>query len=153
MAPGERPDPKGAFTLVKEDMQATSQKFDVEDKHGVHCRVKLGEEPESETAATRFLWAAGYFVDEDYYTAQSSVLPAGHQRSQLSRPHADGTGHDTVLGLTRKMTGAQAVHAVRETNPRRPILIDRRVFVYALVQCHASVDRFGREQSAAFVNV
>ena len=47
-------------------MQETSPKFDVEDDQHVQWRVKLGEEPQSETAATRLLWAAGYFVDEDY---------------------------------------------------------------------------------------
>ena len=48
-------------------MEGTSPKFDVEDEQGVRWRVKLGQEPQSETAATRLLWAAGYFVDEDYY--------------------------------------------------------------------------------------
>jgi hypothetical protein len=59
------PDPAGKFTFVKEDMEGTSPKFDVEDDQGVRWRVKLGQEPQSEIAATRFLWAAGYFVDED----------------------------------------------------------------------------------------
>src|SRR5438552_382557 len=58
------PDPRATFTFVKEDLQATSPKFEIEDNHGVHWKVKLGQEPASETAATRFLWAAGYFVDE-----------------------------------------------------------------------------------------
>jgi hypothetical protein len=33
----------------------------------------LGAEPESETAATRLVWAAGYFVDEDYYLAEVKI--------------------------------------------------------------------------------
>jgi len=37
------------------------------DHQGVHWKVKLGEETKSETAATRLVWAAGYFTDEDYY--------------------------------------------------------------------------------------
>ena len=53
------PDPKGTFTFVKEDMEATSPKFDVEDRQGIQWRVKLGEEPESETAATRLRFPAG----------------------------------------------------------------------------------------------
>jgi hypothetical protein len=61
------PDPNDTFTFDKEDMEGTSPKFDVKDGHGTKWRVKLGEEPQSETAATRLLWAAGYFVDEDYY--------------------------------------------------------------------------------------
>ena len=30
-------------------------------------KIKLGDEARPETVATRFLWAAGYFADEDYY--------------------------------------------------------------------------------------
>jgi hypothetical protein len=67
------PDPAGTFTFVKEDLLATSPKFDVTDGHGVAWKVKIGQEPQSETAATRFLWAAGYFVDEDYYMAELTV--------------------------------------------------------------------------------
>src|SRR5438105_8739895 len=63
------PDPKGTFTFVKEDTLGTSPKFDITDQQGVEWKVKLGEETQSETAASRLLWAAGYFVDEDYYVS------------------------------------------------------------------------------------
>ena len=56
------PDAGAKYTFVKEDLNGTSPKFDVEDGKGVGLKVKLGEEPQAETAATRFLWAAG-FVD------------------------------------------------------------------------------------------
>ena len=62
-----RPDPNGTFTFVEEDMQQTQPKFDVMDAQGGSGGVKLGEEPQAETAATRLVWAAGYFVDEDYF--------------------------------------------------------------------------------------
>src|ERR1700693_4547059 len=64
---GHAPDGHGKFTFVAEDMEGTSPKFDVEDEQGVRWRVKLGQEPQSETVATRLLWAAGSFVDEDYF--------------------------------------------------------------------------------------
>jgi hypothetical protein len=67
------PDPNGTYTFDKEDMNGTSPKFDVKDGQGVKWRVKLGQEPQAETAATRLLWAAGYFVDEDYYLAEVKV--------------------------------------------------------------------------------
>jgi hypothetical protein len=69
----DAPDPAGTFTFVKEDPLGTSPKFEVTDGRGVEWKVKLGQEPQSETAATRFLWAAGYFVDEDYYLAELTV--------------------------------------------------------------------------------
>jgi hypothetical protein len=67
------PDPNATFTFVEEDMDGTSPKFNVEDDHGVKWKVKLGRETQSETAATRLLWAAGYFVDEDYYVSELKV--------------------------------------------------------------------------------
>jgi hypothetical protein len=67
------PDPNGKFTFVKEDLNGTSPKFNVQDEKGVKWKVKLGEETQSETAATRLLWAMGYFVDEDYYLADLKV--------------------------------------------------------------------------------
>jgi hypothetical protein len=91
------PDPKGKFIFVKEDMQATSPKFDVTDEQGVEWKVKLGQEPQSETAATRFLWAAGYFVDEDYYLAEFKVtgMPKLHRGGNFVS--ADGTVHKARL--------------------------------------------------------
>jgi hypothetical protein len=79
------PGPASVFTFVKEDTEATSPKFDVKDDQGVRWKAKLGEEPQSETAATRFLWAAGYFVDEDYYLAEVNVtgLPQLHRGAKF----------------------------------------------------------------------
>jgi hypothetical protein len=65
--------PSGKFTFVKEDMGGASPKFEVVDAQGVHWKVKLGEEAKPETAATRLLWAAGYFVDESYYLPELRV--------------------------------------------------------------------------------
>ena len=91
------PDPNGKFTFVKEDTQGTSPKFDVTDEQGVEWKVKLGQEPQSETAATRLLWAAGYFVDEDYYLAELKVtgMPKLHRGSNFVS--ADGTVHRARL--------------------------------------------------------
>jgi len=67
------PDPTGTFTFDKEDLAQTSPKFWVTDGQGVAWKVKLGAEPQAETAATRFLWAAGYFVNEDFYISDLTV--------------------------------------------------------------------------------
>jgi len=67
------PDPHGTYTFDKEDMNGTSPKFDVKDEQGAKWRIKLGQEPQAETAATRLLWAAGYFVDEDYFLPEVIV--------------------------------------------------------------------------------
>jgi len=67
------PTSAGKFTFVGEADTATSPKFDVTDAWGVEWRVKLGDESQAETAATRFLWAAGYLVDEIYYLNTMTV--------------------------------------------------------------------------------
>jgi hypothetical protein len=87
------PDPQGPFMFVKEEMQATSPKFDVEDGQGVTWRVKLGQEPQSETAASRFLWAAGYFVDDDYYLVEVKVTGMPKLQRGANFVLADGTVH------------------------------------------------------------
>ena len=61
------------FTFIKETKGGTSPKFEVEDENGAKWKVKLGPEAKSETAATRLVWAAGYFADEDYYRPQIRV--------------------------------------------------------------------------------
>ena len=67
------PDPNGTYTFVEEDMNGTSPKIRVKDAQGVEWKVKMGAEPQAETAATRLLWAAGYLVDEDYYAVEIKV--------------------------------------------------------------------------------
>jgi len=81
---GKDRQPVGKFTFVKEDNSGSSPKFEVVDGRGVHWKVKLGAETKSETAATRLVWAAGYFTDEDYYQFEIEVknlpkLKRGHE--------------------------------------------------------------------------
>ena len=86
------------FTFVKEDLDGTAPKFVVKDDDGVKWKVKLGAEAKPETAATRFLWAAGYFADEDYFlpTLRITELPSHLHRGQnLVGP--EGTVHNARL--------------------------------------------------------
>ncbi len=66
-AGGSEHQPQGKLKFLEEDMEGTNPKFDAEDEQGIRWKVKMGGEARPETAATRLLWAAGYFVDEDYY--------------------------------------------------------------------------------------
>jgi|SRR5579862_9074693 len=79
----------GSLTFVSEDLLESSPKFEATDASGTSWKVKLGEESQAETAATRFLWAAGYFVDEDYYVGELTVrgLPKLHRGEEfVARP-------------------------------------------------------------------
>ncbi len=70
---GARHDPKPPFTFLSEDMNGTNPKFDARDADDTKWRVKVGEEPRPEVVASRFLWAVGYFVNEDYVLPQATV--------------------------------------------------------------------------------
>ena len=91
---GEKHQPKPPFTFVGEDMNGTNPKFDARDADGTKWRVKAGEEPRPEVVASRFMWAMGYYVNEDY------VLP-----------------HATVSGLTMKR-GSPAIQGTQVTDGR-----------------------------------
>ena len=82
------PDPHGQYTFHAEDLDGTSPKFSVRDKDGTEWRVKLGPEVQCETAATRLLWAAGYFVEETYYLPEMTVtgLPPLHRGRMFTGP-------------------------------------------------------------------
>jgi hypothetical protein len=75
---GKEHEPGTHFKFIKESKSGTSPKFIVEDENGVMWKVKLGEETRPETAATRLLWAAGYFVDDNYYRPQIQVQGLVH---------------------------------------------------------------------------
>lgn len=70
---GEAHQPGNTLTFVKEDKGGSNPKFEVQDEKGVKWKVKLGLEAQSETAATRLIWAVGYFTDEDYYLPEIQV--------------------------------------------------------------------------------
>jgi len=72
-AGGKEHQPGGTFTFVQEDTDGTQPKFEIVDQQGVRWKAKLGVESKSETAATRLVWAAGYFTDEDYYLPELRV--------------------------------------------------------------------------------
>jgi hypothetical protein len=65
--------PSGDITFVKTVNGGTTPKFEVVDGNGVRWIAKLGPEGQSETAATRLIWAAGYFTDDDYFEPQLRV--------------------------------------------------------------------------------
>lgn len=95
------PDPHGRFVFLKEDLRGTNPKFDVRDDRGRTWRVKLGQESRPETAATRLLWAAGYFVTEDYFLPSLRVQKIPKLRRGRKFVSPDGVVHDARLQLRR----------------------------------------------------
>ncbi len=95
---GEAHVPQGKFTFKAEDMSGTNPKFDVVDQDGVTWRVKMGPEARPETAASRFVWAVGYFANEDYF------MPALHVEAmqRLRRGRNLVSPGDNVLNVRLK---------------------------------------------------
>jgi hypothetical protein len=93
-AGGKEHEPKGPFRFVKEDMGGTNPKFIIEDARGSRWKVKLGPEVNSETAATRLLWAVGYFTDEDYFLPQLVV----QEMKKLNRGQRFVSNEGTIRG-------------------------------------------------------
>ncbi len=91
------------FQFLKESRNGSSPKFEVQDENGVKWKVKLGEEARSESAATRLVWAAGYYTDEDYYRSEIHV----DGLKKLSRGHEFVRDDGTVVGarLERHRSG------------------------------------------------
>ena len=93
--------------FVEEVTGGTSPKFEIRDAQGVIWRVKLGDEARPETAATRLIWAVGYFADETYLVPKLVVQGL----KELSR------GKDLILPggvvhsarLERKIPGLKKV--------------------------------------------
>jgi hypothetical protein len=61
------PDPSIAYKFVRRIEAGTQPKIIVEDNKGRKWILKTGPEARPETTATRIVWAAGYYVDQDYF--------------------------------------------------------------------------------------
>src|SRR5581483_8365896 len=88
---GKEQAPQGKFTFVEEDPGGSNPKFEVKDESGQRWKVKLGEESQPETVASRLIWAVGYFTDEDYYLPEMRVEGMPKLKRGQSKVSSDGT--------------------------------------------------------------
>jgi len=95
---GEQHQPEGPFTFVEEDLNGSNPKYVVRDRNKVKWTVKLGNEARPETVASRLVWAAGYFTNEDYFLQDIQVadMPA-HVKRGGSQIEPGGTMHAARL--------------------------------------------------------
>ena len=80
--------PAPPFRFVKEVKEGGMPKFDVEDARGVKWRVKLGPEAQSETVASRLIWAVGYNAEESYYFDRANI--SGLRRLSRGQQYVNG---------------------------------------------------------------
>src|SRR4030095_4934353 len=90
------------YSFEKEDLGGTSTKFYVKDQSGVEWLGKVGDEARRETAATRFVWAMGYFTDEDYFLPSIHVSGMVKLHRQNQAIHKDGTVTNARLKRIQK---------------------------------------------------
>lgn len=64
-------------TFVADETRSFSKKYRVRDGSGNIWVVKIGVEAQSETAATRLIWAAGYFADVTYLVPHVDIEGKG----------------------------------------------------------------------------
>ena len=94
--------PKPPFTFVKEDTSGTKPKIEVTDAGGVEWTIKLAHasaadnEVHAEIAASRLIWAFGFFVDENYFVREGRI----EKTQKLSRA-ADLVGPDGTFRTAR----------------------------------------------------
>src|SRR5215218_8341955 len=82
--------PRPPFVFVKEDNSGTKPKVEVTDANGAVWIAKFasqsstGTEVHSEIAASRLLWALGYFVEEHYFVANGTITGVKARRRRTS---------------------------------------------------------------------
>jgi hypothetical protein len=64
-------------TFIKQETGGHTTKYRVRDAQGREWVAKLGNEAQSETAASRLVWAAGYFTDITYFVPEVNVEGKG----------------------------------------------------------------------------
>ena len=94
---GKAHEPRGVFTFENEDMRGSNPKFDVIDQDGVRWTVKMGSEARPETAASRLVWAVGYFANENYFMPVLHVQNMPHLRRGANLVSPGGTVHNVRL--------------------------------------------------------
>lgn len=98
--------PKPPVQFLDEDKGGTNPKLDVEDQAGTKWKIKLGIESKPEIAASRLLWAVGYFVNENYYVPELKVSGAGHLRRGREFMNGD---HLESARLQRHLEGEKKI--------------------------------------------
>ena len=104
---GREHQPQGPFVFVEEVSGGSNPKFEIRDAQGVNWRVKLGEEARPETAATRLIWAVGYFADETYFVP--TLVVQGLKELSRGKELVSPGGVVRWARLERKIPGQKKV--------------------------------------------
>jgi len=91
--------PAPPFQFVEEHATGSQPNVSVRDGRGRVWRVKWGSEVHTEAFATRFAWAAGYFVETTYFVPQGIIEAAGALQRARECMDAEGRFRDARFEL------------------------------------------------------
>jgi hypothetical protein len=89
--------PKAPFTFLEEDSSGTKPKIRVRDARNAQWNVKFrvddpqGDEVQAEVAASRIVWALGYFAEEAYFLPEGRIrgITTLRRTSRYLRPDGE----------------------------------------------------------------
>lgn len=93
--------PKPPFTFVEESLSGTNPKIRVTDANGVRWTAKFGSEVNSETFATRLVWAVGYFVEPAYFVPSGKIEKLGELTRAKKSVGSDGSFTDARFEMQK----------------------------------------------------
>jgi len=94
--------PKPPFTFIEESTSGSNPKIRVTDANGMEWTAKFGTEVNSETFATRIVWAAGYFVEPAYFVSSGRIQNVGKLTRAKSHVKSDGSFIDARFEMHRE---------------------------------------------------
>ncbi|MGH9945197.1 MAG: hypothetical protein ACRD9R_22835 [Pyrinomonadaceae bacterium] len=110
-----RPDLR-RVTFIKDQKGGFTTKYRVRDASGREWVAKIGKEAQSETAATRLLWAAGYFPEVTYLAPSVNIRGKGtfenvrfEARSKDVKRFDEWAWEDNPFMGTRELQGLKVV--------------------------------------------
>jgi hypothetical protein len=84
------------YAFVAHKRSGKNPGYDVRDPDGRLWSVKLGEESQSEVAASRILWAVGFHQPPTYYVERWTLSGADTSDQPAGRFRAELPGHDVI---------------------------------------------------------
>lgn len=112
---GMRPVTRG-LRFVKEEKGGWSKKYRVRDSKGREWVAKLGKEAQSETAATRLIWAAGYETEITYLVPRVTIPGQGtftnvrfEARPKGVKRHGEWSWANNPFSGTRELDGLKVL--------------------------------------------
>jgi hypothetical protein len=94
--------PTPPFTFIEENLSGSNPKVRVSDAKGNRWNVKFGSEVNAETFATRMAWAAGYFVEPDYFVPSGKIQNVGKLERAKNSIKSDGSFTEARFELHRE---------------------------------------------------